>query len=312
MGELVRMADQVARLEVNCLRDLASLFLENLDAGENTRRSYAAGIDRFISWAEREGVALTRQAVISWRRALEEAGYSPYTVGSYMTAVRRFFAFLEAEGIYPNVALGVKGTRRPKGFCRDILTDEQARRLLETIRGRTREEALDALRDYALINLLLRTGVRTVEVARANVGDIGTEGNHLVLRIQGKGRDAKDDFVLLTDPAYGPLMDYLQARGSAEAREPLFCSHSNRNRGERLTTRSIRRIVGRRLREAGLKTERISAHSLRHTAGTNALAHGADLLSVKEMLRHKDINTTLIYARNLKRVAAGAEHFITY
>jgi site-specific recombinase XerD len=129
---------------------------------------------------------------------------------------------------------------------------------------------------------------------------------------QMPGRDTKDDFVILTADAYEPILDYLQARGETKTSEPLFISHSNRNKKEALTTRSIRRIIEARLKAVGLKTSKITAHSLRHTFGTIALKNGADLLSVKEALRHSLINTTLIYIHNLNRLTKGAEKYIDF
>jgi integrase/recombinase XerC/integrase/recombinase XerD len=163
-----------------------------------------------------------------------------------------------------------------------------------------------------MINLMVRTGLRTIEVSRALIDDIQREGGETVLRVWGKGRDTKDDLVILTEEAYKPILDYLQARGTTKLSDPLFISHSNRDKGQTLTTRSIRRIIQTRLAAVGLKTSKVTAHSLRHTAGTIALMNGADLLSVKEMLRHSNINTTLVYAHNLNRLSKGAEKFITF
>ena len=230
------------------------------------------------------------------------------TVTAYLTALRRFFAYLEAEKIYPNVAKDIKGLKRPKGFLKEALTKDDALRLLEGIK----QDNLNALRDYAMINLMLRTGLRTIEVTRASIGDIGRETGEAVLRVWGKGRDTKDDFVILTDKAYEPILNYIQARGQTKLNEPMFISHSNRNKAEALTTRSIRRIIEDRLKAVGLKSAKITAHSLRHTAGTIALLNGADILSVKEMLRHSNINTTLIYTHNLNRLSKGAEKFIEF
>ena len=127
-----------------------------------------------------------------------------------------------------------------------------------------------------------------------------------------KEQSPKDEFVILTEETYSPILDYLQARGESKLSEPLFMSHSNRNRAKNLTIRSIRRVVEAKLKAVGLKTSKIIAHSLRHTAGTTALMNGADLLSVKEMLRHSNINTSLVYAHNLNRLTNGAEKFITF
>ena len=88
---------------------------------------------------------------------------------------------------------------------------------------------------------------------------------------------------------------------------PLFISHSDRNYGERLTTRSISRIVKDRLQASGLDDRRLTAHSLRHTAVTFSLIGGASIQEAQTLARHSDINTTLIYAHNLERIAKAPE-----
>ena len=87
-----------------------------------------------------------------------------------------------------------------------------------------------------------------------------------MLWVQGKGRDSKDDFVILIDETLRPLREYLSTRGNCVDTDPLFASISDRNNGEGLTTKSIRRIVKSILRGVNLNDKRLSAHSLRHTA----------------------------------------------
>jgi len=290
--------------------DIAILgFLADLDVMDRTRETYGKAVNNFMIWIQDQGIVRPRrQDILAYRAALVEEGKSSYTVNSYVTAVRRFFSYLEAEGLYPNIAKGVRGPKKPKGFNKEALTALQARRLLDTID----QDGIRSLRDYTVINLMLRTGMRDIEVTRADVGDIGQEGGELVLRVHGKGRDSKDSFVLLTTETYEPIADYLAARGNPGSYEPLFIAHGNRNNGGRLTTRSVSRLVSNRLCQAGLKSDRVTAQSLRHTAATLALLGGADLLGVKDMLRHSDVNTTLIYAHNLRRVSAGAEKCVVF
>lgn len=128
--------------------------------------------------------------------------------------------------------------------------------------------------------------------------------------IQGKGRDTKDEFVLLTHESLAPIHDYLQARGRAEDKHPLFTSLSDRNRNQRLTTRTIREIVKHNLKGIGLDSERLTAHSLRHTAITLSLMGGATIQEAQALGRHSNINTTLIYAHNINRIAQAPERKI--
>ena len=155
--------------------------------------------------------------------------------------------------------------------------------------------------------MLVRTGLRTIELHRANIEDIRQEAGEALLYIQGKGRDSKDAFVLLTEDALRPLREYINARNEKNTRQPLFISHSNRNAGGRLSTRTISRIVKEALRVAGLNDSRLSAHSLRHTAITLSLLGGASVQEAQTMARHSDINTTLKYAHNINRIKQAPE-----
>jgi integrase/recombinase XerC/integrase/recombinase XerD len=158
--------------------------------------------------------------------------------------------------------------------------------------------------------LLVRTGLRTIEAERANIEDVRQEGGEALLYIQGKGRDSKDAFVLLTEATLKPIREYVRARGKTAPTDPLFTSHSDRNNGERLTTRSISRIAKGALREAGIDSDRLTAHSLRHTAVTLSLLGGASIQEAQSMARHKNINTTLIYAHNIDRISKAPERKI--
>jgi len=317
INEIVQSGNEKS-LEVRDLLAYAmEKFLLSLDVRPSTKDAYKKALRVFEIWIkDKKYINPEREHILEYKDYLknkpivnndgEIKTLSPLTVTAYLTALRKFFAFLEAEKLYPNIAKDVKGLKRPKGFLKEALTKDEAIRLLE---GIDRKD-LNSLRDYALINLMLRTGLRTIEVSRALIEDIGRETGEAVLRVWGKGKDSKDSFVILTDKAYDPILNYMQARGETKLSEPVFISHSNRNNAEALTTRSIRRIIRDRLINTGLKTAKVTAHSLRHTAGTIALMGGADLIAVKDMLRHENINTTMIYAHNLNRISKGAEKFI--
>jgi integrase/recombinase XerD len=95
-------------------------------------------------------------------------------------------------------------------------------------------------------------------------------------------------------------------------RGPLFVSLSRRSRGTRLSLRSIREVVKQRYRLAGVTGERKTTHSLRHSAITNAIRHGAAPLQVRAMTGHSSFDTTLIYYHEVERTEAPAEDLITY
>ncbi len=280
-------------------------FLQSLDIRQSSKGTYQRQLKEFFGWCTKQRVPqITREHLLQYKEYLKsERELAAFTIGGYLTAVRRFFEWLESQQMYPNVARGIKGPARKRGFKKDALTVEQAKMILTSIKRTT----LAGKRDFALINLMLRTGLRTIEVARALREDMHRQGGEMVLYIHGKGRDCKDELVLLTQETLVPIEEYLKARKSVKNTDPLFASHSTKNFGRKLTTRSVSRIVKTRLRQVDLDDSRLTAHSLRHTAITLSLLAGATPQEARVMARHADINTTLVYAHNINRIEQAPE-----
>lgn len=291
--------------------NLIERFIACIDVKINSRETYRRQIKPFIEWIlnkySLENLRfLDQEDIHCYKESLIRSGKSPYTVSGYITVVRKFFAWLESKKIFPNIAKNVKGLKKPKGFRKDCLTVEQIRMALASFDTNTTE----GLRDYALFNLLIRTGLRTVEVSRATVGDLRQESGEAILQVQGKGRDSKDDFVLLVDETLRPLRKYLASRGALSEKDPLFSSTSNRTNGEPLKERTISWIIKEALRKIDIDDSRITAHSLRHTAVSLSIKNGASLIQAQAMARHSDPKTTMIYFHNHERIKSGAERFI--
>ncbi len=285
---------------------LIDKFINAQDIKEKSRDSYRKALKQFFIFLKNTDLRIVdREHILAFKNYLA-SGKSPSTVSAYLTAVRKFFEWTESIKAYPNVAKGVKGAKATRGFKKHALKVEQVKTILSSIDRST----LYGKRDYAILNLLVRTGLRTVEVFRASTGDIRQEGGEALLYIQGKGRDSKDAFVLLTDETLKPINEYLIARGDSREDSPLFASLSDRNNHGRLTTRSLSRIVKGHLINIGLDNKRFTAHSFRHTAVTLSLLAGASLQETQALARHSNINTTLIYAQNIERIAKAPERKI--
>jgi len=289
------------------IEEFIARYLQAVDVKPTTREGYRKALTQYVKWINDNGIEGNQRGDILAYKTHLIATYTAGTVNAYISAVRGFYAYLEAEKVYPNIAAGIKGAKQPQGFRKDALTIEQARNLLTGID----RDTLEGMRDYALVNLLTRTGLRDIEAERANIGDIVQQGGESLLYIQGKGRDSKDAFVILTESTLQPLRAYIKARGKeATPAAPLFVSNANRNAGGRLTTRSISRIIKTALKASGIDTPRITAHSLRHTAITFSLLAGATVQEAQSMARHSSVNTTLIYSHNIDRIASAPERKI--
>ena len=283
-------------LKQNNLEDLFKQFIIFIDATPNTIRTYRGSLKQwFIYLRQNQIVQPTAETVRQYRDYLQENGKKPTTVKNYIIAVKRFFQWTEEAGLYPNIAKHIKSGRLSKNFKRDYLTGSQSRQILAHIDQST----IKGKRDYAMLVTMLTMGLRTIEVTRANIEDIRTKGNTTVLYVQGKGHDEKDDLIRMPQHVESAIRDYLSVRKAKDLSEPLFVSTSNHNANGRMTTRSIRRIVKTAFISAGYDSPRLTAHSTRHTAATLSLLNGATLQQTQELLRHKNIGTTEIYAHNI-------------
>jgi integrase/recombinase XerC len=281
-------------------------FFMFIDVKAKSADTYKKATKQFMKYLAENGITEpTRDTIISWREYLR-AEHKPTTIQLYLTAVKLFFSWLEQEGVYKNIANKVKGIRIEKGHKKDYLTSKQSKEVLDDIDTTTAK----GKRDFAIVALLLTTGLRTIEVVRADVADLRTVADSTVLFIQGKGKDEKNDYVKVAPQVEKALREYLKTRDSLNDNEPLFTSTSNENKGERLTTRTISKIAKTSLVNAGLNSDRLTAHSFRHTAGTLALLNGAELTQVKELLRHEQIQTTLIYTHNIDRAKNNSEALV--
>ena len=295
MDIIVKQAQDVATVSPQRIEELVDRFIASQDVKESSKLLYRRTLKQYFNWVDKKDYLLSeiaRPQLLEYKDELLLSGMSSLTVGSYITSVRRFYEWTEANKFYPNVAKGIKTPKRKQQFKKQPLLPAQATALLSYYQDK-------ALRDYAIVNLLLRTGLRTIEIIRANVEDITFKGSQRVLLVHGKGRDEKDNFVLLTDKAYQPIAEYLATRGKVNSSEPLFTSTSNNSKGERLSTRSISYIAKEGLKAIGLDERSFTAHSLRHTTAVNILRAGGSLETAQFTLRHSNPATTQIYTATL-------------
>lgn len=279
------------------INELVNEFLANQDIRDNSRKKYRDNLSVFINWiAVNADISnLQKEAVIRYKNWLIDTGRTPSTVDTYLAPVRQFFKYLAECDIHKNITVDVRSPKRMSGYSKDYLRPDQVNRLLGSINRNTTA----GCRDYAIINLMVRTGMRCIEVARANVRDLRFEEDRWMLYIQGKGRWAKDRALGITDKIVEPIVAYL---GDVQLTQdlPMFVNHAYVSNHTRITTLTISKMVKRYLRAIGINTIRISAHSLRHTAAITALKAGADILAVKSMLGHSKVETTILYQKALE------------
>ncbi len=288
-------------------QDLRARFIAFLDATPQTVATYDRALRAFIRYLSDEKIsAPTRDTIKAYKDFLLQ-GHRANTVRLYVTALRLFFRWLEQENLYSNIAEHIKGGKVPSGHKRDYLAAEQLKAILKRIDRTTPQ----GRRDYSMFLLMACNGLRDCEVARADISDLQTLGGKCVLRIQGKGRTDKDATCNISPEVEQAIRESLRDRKNTDESAPLFCSMSNNSNGKRLSTRSVSGIIKGILRESGYNSERLSAHSLRHSSVTIALQNGATIQTVQQFARHANISTTMIYSHELDEIENTCSSTIT-
>ncbi len=284
--------------------DLIDEFLENIDIRDASRRRYRENLKVFVVWMTKNSpdVRQPRRAeIINYKEYLIKSGKALTTIDTYMTPVRGFFKWLESEGIYENVAAGVHSPKRYHGYRKTYLQAQQVMQLLAAIDRST----IVGKRNFAIINLMVRTGLRCVEVSRMNWHDILVRKKGYTLLIQGKGRLIKDRELNVTDDIMTPIFEYHIERREAEGIDhPLFVNHSYYMKEERISRLTISKIIKKYFRMINIDDKKMTAHSLRHTAAINAIKAGAKIPEVQSMLGHVNSQSTDIYLRALEAESA--------
>ena len=285
-----------ANININWITD----FIKYIDVSEKSAEVYLRQLKQFFAYLSNQEIKQpTRQDIINYKDYIRES-HKPTTAQNYLSVVKVFFKWTAEVGIYSNIAENVKGFNKEMKttFKKRNLTAEETANILSEVS----EQAIDekGIRDYAIFLLAVTCGMRTIEIVRANIEDLTAAGNKTILYVQGKGRIDKTEYINIPAYAEHTIRRYLAIRQHTENTAPLFTSTSNHNANKSLTTRSVSRIIKDILTKTGYKDDRLTAHSLRHTAVTLSLLEGEQLQNVKDFARHTNINTTMIYNHSIE------------
>jgi integrase/recombinase XerC len=274
------------------MRQARAAFLRHLQREQNasphTLRAYGQDLRLFSVYLQNElgrepGPAdADRWLIRSWLASLHGQGHRQTSTARRLASLRTFFRFLCREGLLEtNPARALLAPRAERRLPAH-LDEREVARLLE-IHG----DDLVSRRDRVILELLYATGMRCSELVGLDLGDIDRSGR--LIRIMGKGR--KERLVPFGRPAAAALAAYLESRKALPAREPALLLN---RRGGRLTDRSVRRGLARRIGDAA-RHGRVTPHTLRHSFATHLLQRGADLRAIQELLGHSSLSTTQRY-----------------
>ena len=270
--------------------DLMERYLQFIDVSDNTTKTYNVGLIQFMQYLKDNDIKMpTRDDIINFREHLK-AEHKPNTVNSYLIAVRNFFSWLEYEGITKDITKKIKGIKLERVHLKRGLSQEEIRNILDVCKD-TREKLL--------IKLMITCALRINEVANIQLEDFYNDKGVVMLKVLGKARDGlKQDSVKIDERLFELIKEYCKEYNT---KDYLFYSTSNNNYGNKMSTKCLREIITNLFKRAGLDMELLSPHSTRHTSVELALESGVSIQEVSEFVRHKSINTTMLYAKELNQ-----------
>ncbi|MCR4819151.1 MAG: site-specific integrase [Fretibacterium sp.] len=269
-------------------------FAASLDLSPRSIVSYKKFLAYFFKYLSKKEIERPeREHIAAYREALALSGRKESTLFSYLAAVKAFFRWTEAEGLYPDITKGISLPRFERTPSRKALTGAQLKEILLGIdRGSVR-----GLRDYAIFLLMLTAGLSALEVSLANVGDLRESPEGALLYVRDGEGDRREP-VRVPPRVMEALTAYLKIRDDGYGAEsPLFIGVSPRNKGKNghMTPGSVSRVVKEALRKAGFDDALLTAQSLKVSAMKLALQGGERLEDVQKFARHKHIRTTFLY-----------------
>ena len=265
-------------------------FLEYIDVSNNTIKEYTAGLKRFFNYCyENNIVEFERQDVINFREYLKNDSKEATTINLYLASVKNFFKWLEYEGVYKDITRNVKSLPVEKGHKREAVTVEQLKTMLSFCKDK---------RERLILLITITTGLRCNELRNITVEDFKERNGVVCLYVLGKARAGlKTDYVIVPEDLYNEIKDYIKENNITDY---LFVSNSNNNKGNLVSTRAIRDIVNKIYQKAGLDKNLYVFHSLRHGFCNISLMNDIDIVEVSKAMRHKSIQTTMTYVRDIE------------
>jgi site-specific recombinase XerD len=275
---------------------------------ENTSRIYLSDIDSFRRYLNQEGWSLTQmdrqvlRGYLAWlatsARRNDKDGYARVSIARKLTVLRSFYRFLVQEGLFRSspVPTGRAFQMKVEKPLPIFLGKHETGRLLDA----PDESNIMGVRDKAILEVLYSCGIRLAEIQGIDLPDLGLPKRQILVR----GKGSKERWVLFGKPTEAALRRYLQESRPKLATGSTLALFLNRY-GQRLSRRSIEKLVRRYAARAGLR-DGVHPHTLRHTFASHMLEGDADLRVIQELLGHSSPTTTQIYTHITKQEARHA------
>ena len=282
------------------LKDYIERYLDYIDVSDNTIKTYNVGLLQFIDYLKNNNIQEPiREDVIAFRECLKEEQLKPNTINAYLIAVRNFYNWLEYEGITKDITKKIKGIKLERKHLKRGLSLDEIKKVLSVCKD---------IREELIIKIMINCGLRCNEVVNIKLTDFYNDKGIVMMKVLGKARNGiKQDSIKIDNRLFALIEEYVK---QYNIQDYLFVSTSNHNTNGKLTTKTIRYIVKNLFEKAGLDMDMLSTHSTRHTTCELLLEKGMPIQEVSEFMRHKSINTTIVYSKELEQRNSQASNIL--
>ncbi len=297
------------------LEALSIQFLLEKDVSSSTVKSYGFAFKKFIEYLKENKIEYAKTSdVIKYRESKRALGYSTPWIYIQVCALKGLYQYLRHNQLRLNlpdeyaydIMAPIKNERIKPVINKPILSIEQARQMiLQTKNNRT---SFWHYRDHAIVYLMLTSGLRSVEILRAKRDDLQFVDGKWLLYFPSIGRALNAEFVKLSKGASEAMNDYLIRRN--DDNPYLFITHKHGITTSPLSRMFFMDMFRRVLKSCGLEKNGITPHCLRHTAAIMNLQRGGTVAATKQLLRHVNIESTLVYVHHIERMNDDSERLI--
>jgi len=302
-------------LKKHHLEGLSERYLLQKNIASTTVKSYKIAFKHYIIYLKENHIEYAKTSdVIQYREKRRTLGHSTHYIYIDISALKGFYHYLsinqknlELPDQYAyDIMTPIKNERIKYHIKKPILTIEQAKQLI--LHTKNNRKYIWHYRNHAIIYLMMTSGLRAIEIVRAKRTDYQIVDGKRILYISRKGSGSEDEFVNLSKGAEEALNDYLNKR--KDNHPYLFISHRQVSNEGHLSRTFFRDMFRKVLKDCGLEDSHITPHCLRHTAAVMNLLRGGSLEQTKGLLRHVDIQSTLVYVHHIERMKDDSEYQI--
>jgi len=295
---------------VHPLEGLSEGYLKEKDYSQRTLKHYRIAFKYFINYLKEQEIMHAKTSdVLRYRAYRRRLGHSSHYIYVGISALKGLYHYLRinrrrlnlpASYDY-NIMEGIKNERIKQGIKKPILTVIQAKQLL--LHTKRNHKYLWHYRDHAIVSLMMTSGLRGIEIVHVKRRDYQVRKGKAVLYLKRGEKD--ESYVKIASGVRQAIDQYLALRN--DDNPYLFIAHKNASPKNHLSRTFFIHMFRRVLEGSGLEKEGITPHCLRHTAAALNLLRGGSISQTKELMRHKDIQSTFVYSDHIARMQDDSE-----